>query len=682
MENNTQAETKAKSKKFELFMEAHVVPVLNKIAGNRLLGSLMEGFYSTLPIIVFSSIIGIIMWVPPAIMGNMSYYPLDLRRFLNRIYVLSMGFVSLWFAMAIASSLATRLNHNLNDRKMNILMVGFAAGTSIMLMSVAGTFAINDDGTGTENFSNVLISNLGAVGMLSSIIVGLTLPYIFYLPVKYGWTIKLPRAVPQGVSQSFADIIPYGLSTMFYWGFGYIFIYSLNETFTDWLFALIKPIFNGLDSYGFLAAVAFMTAFIWFIGVHGPSVTRPFLTPFMYSNLADNQAAFAQGQHPHWALTYEFAYDFTSTLGGTGATFVIPILFILLAKSKKLKAVGIASYIPIWFQVNEPALFGAPMILNPIFAIPFFILPVINILIYKFFIEVIGMNGAISDVPWSLPAIFGLLIGTGFDWKCAPLWLVMVTIDFFGYIPFVLLHDKMCCKEEVKEAEEKGLMIPYHYNIFELVAYKLSRKPETKERYKHIKELILVEKTNNKNEKAISKQAYLDEIKEAKEIALQEKQLRKETKELNTQLARARKENNQSLVNDLEAKLKKDGLADNQKTVITGDNVNVLVICYGAGTSAMLAEQIKKAALLKGIKNIVVNSAAQGTHADKIKIADIVIASPQVKMYVDDFKKQIKKGGVVIPTKGEEYVAAVKDPEIAIGLVVNNIDPKSLKYDK
>ncbi|WP_338969908.1 PTS transporter subunit EIIC [Spiroplasma endosymbiont of Labia minor] len=657
------------SKRMENWMNKNLVPVLKVVAANKYLRALMEGFYVTLPIIVFSSIIGIIMWVPPAIHGDMAWYPLVARRCLMRIYSLTMGLVSLWFTMGISVALAEKLNAQLPvGRKMNIMMVAFAAGSAIFMMSVSGTFAINSDGTGTENFASLLISNLGAQGMLTGIIVGLTLPWVFYLPVRFGWTIKLPKAVPQGVSQSFADVIPYGLSVLVYWGFGYIFIGILDESFTDALFRAIKPIFNGLDSYGFLAAVAFLTAFIWFIGVHGPSVTRPFLTPFMYSNLSDNQALLAQGQHPHWALTYEFSYDFTSTLGGTGCTFVIPILFILFAKSKQLKAVGFASYIPIWFQVNEPALFGAPMILNPIYMLPFFILPIINIVIYKFFIDVLGMNGAIADVPWSMPAVAGLLIGSAFDPLTALLWIVMVTIDFFFYIPFVLIHDKMVCSDELKTAEEKHIVKPLHFSYFTLIYLGLKSKMNANSEKRALAANLL--KQINVERKDVRLAVKQERIENKAAMAAEALRIKEEKS-----LARAARKNPA-----LKAKIENENKSNQTQILDTKKEINVLVICYGAGSSAMMAQSATKGAVARGIQNLKFDSAAYGAHADKFNHADLIILSPQVKMYYDDFKLALKPNQFIVQTSGKQYVDATKNKDLAIDLVIENLPENSIKY--
>lgn len=647
--NNSKAPIQ-KEHKVQAWIEKRIVPVLKVISANKYLRSLMEGFYVTLPIIIFSSIDGIIMWVPPAFAGNLAFYPLIVRQVLNSLYVLTMGLVGLWFAMGIAHSLAEKLNATMPfGRKMNLLMVSFAAASSYLFLSIGWAWALSSDGTATENFGSVLISNLGSTGMLTSIIVGLTLPWIFYVPVRYNVTIHLPKAVPQGVSQSFADIIPYGISVMVYWAFGWIFIGTMEKSFTEVLFAILQPVFNGLDSYGFLAVIALLTSVIWFIGVHGPSVTRSFLTGFMYANLANNQALFAQGLHPHWALTYEFSYDFSSTLGGTGGTFAIPILFILLCKSKRLKAVGVASYVPIWFQVNEPALFGAPMILNPVFMIPFFIIPVINILIYKFFIAQLGMNGAIADVPWSMPAVVGLYIGSGGDYLTIILWFVMIAVQFFGYIPFVLIYDRMCCDEENQLAIERGQETPLHYSLFTVWYCGLTMKMNvSKTKREEARNKYIEFKTEIKDERAKNKKAKAEEKKFEQEEKVRIMAERKAEKQ----------------------KRKVGAFGEQSEVeVIKKQEYNVLVICIGAGSSAMLANSARKGFLAHGVNNVKLDSASFGGHLDKLNVADVCVMSPQIKMYYDDIVKAAPKNCKVITTGGKEYVDATKDPELAISII-------------
>ncbi len=123
------------------------------------------------------------------------------------------------------------------------------------------------------------------------------------------------------------------------------------------------------------------------MGIHGPSVVKPALNAALFGNITTNLATLQAGGHPALALTENFG-NYIGELGGTGATFIVPMIFLLFMRSKQLKAVGKASVVPVMFAVNEPLLF-APIILNPYFLIPF-LFPVANVLIRKFFIDSSG----------------------------------------------------------------------------------------------------------------------------------------------------------------------------------------------------------------------------------------------------------------------------------------------------
>lgn len=642
---------RSKSNAVNDFLNKKIVPILQIVSANKFLRSLMSGFYTALPIIIFSSIIGIIMWVPPAFAGNPTMYPLELRRALNRIFSFTMGLISLFFCAGVSKTMAEKINTTLPvGRKMNTTMVMFAAISALFMMSVTGTFAINPDGSRTENFTNLIVDNLAAKGMLTGIIVGLSLPWIFSIPVRYEWTIKLPKGVPQGVSQAFSDIIPLGLSILTYWGFSYIFVYTMKEPFTSALFTAIKPVFSGLDSYGFLVGITILTSLIWFIGVHGPSVTRPFLTAFMYTNLANNQQVYAQGGHPVMALTYEFAYDFTQTLGGTGATFVVPTLLIIFARSKQLKAVGFASYIPIWFQVNEPALFGCPLILNPIILPAFLLAPIFNIILYKFFIVNLGMNAAIVDVPWSIPAIVGLMLGTGLkQWQPVLLWSSMCLIDLIIWLPFLILYDRIVCKQEIDFSKEKGMELPLHFNYFTLIKlwfgkhmlFDKTKKAKCNSQLGEIRLDIKTAKEKNKQQKL-----------EAKKLDKEEKLAKKQAKKLKN------KKTDNSNIKNQDVKIKNKS------------QYAVLSVCYGAGTSAMFAHSAERGAIKRKISNVQFWSAAYGNHQDLLKQCDLVIFSPQSKVYSREINVDIKQLNVKVKfATGEEYIKCTNDPDYAIDYI-------------
>lgn len=171
-------------------------------------------------------------------------------------------------------------------------------------------------------------------------------------------------------------------------------------------------------------------------------------------NVDANQALLHAGKHACHVLAIN-TQDYVMNMGGTGSTFVLAFIFLLLAKSKQNKAVGKASFIPVTFSVNEPILFGAPIIMNPVFFVPFVLTPIVNICMFKFFVTTLGMNSMVATMPWTIPAPIGIIVATGF----APLSFLYVALalilDVLIWLPFFRAYDDGILKEEqAKETEE------------------------------------------------------------------------------------------------------------------------------------------------------------------------------------------------------------------------------------
>ena len=139
---------------------------------------------------------------------------------------------------------------------------------------------------------------------------------------------------------------------------------------------------------------------------------------------------------------------FIVTMGGTGATLIVPFMFMWICKSKRNKAIGRASVVPTFFGVNEPLLFGAPIVLNPVFFIPFIFAPIVNVWIFKVFIDVLGMNSFTANLPWTTPGPLGIILGTNLQILSFVLAALLVVVDFIIYYPFIKVYDKQILEEE------------------------------------------------------------------------------------------------------------------------------------------------------------------------------------------------------------------------------------------
>lgn len=225
-----------------------------------------------------------------------------------------------------------------------------------------------------------------------------------------------------------------------------------------WIIKRLTPLFTAADGYVGLAIIYGAMAFFWFIGIQGPSIVEPAVTAIYLTNVEANLRAFNSGniQGANHILSQGIQM-FVATLGGTGATLVVTFMFAFLSKSKQLKAVGRASTIPVIFCVNEPILFGAPLILNPIFFIPFILAPILNVWIFKIFVDVLHMPSFIYNLPWTTPPTLGLWMGTGFNILALLLGILLLVVDSLLYYPFFKAYDAsmLAQQEKNEELEEK-----------------------------------------------------------------------------------------------------------------------------------------------------------------------------------------------------------------------------------
>ena len=414
-------------------------PFFNKISNNPYLRAIRDGFISLIPVILFSSIFLLIAFVPNAF----GYFlPDNIVNVLMKAYSLSMGILAILMSSTIARSLTDNFNLKIpKTRQINTVSVMIASIISFLLLSTD-----LKDGA-------ISLDYLGTKGLLTSFIIGFTVPNIYKFCVGRNITIKLPKEVHGNISQTFADIIPISLSVLFFWVFDIAVRKFIGVGFSEFILELFRPLFSAADGYLGLAVIFGAMAFFWFVGIHGPSIVEPAVAAIYLTNVEVNFQMFSKGEHATKVLSQGSQY-FVATLGGTGATLVIIFMMAFIAKSKQLKAVGKASLIPGLFGVNEPILFGAPLVLNPVFFIPFIFTPIINVWLLKFFIT-IGMNGFVYNLPWTTPGPLGLIIGTGFSPLVFLLVPLLLVIDFIIYYPFLKTYDLQLVKQE----EEDGAVI-------------------------------------------------------------------------------------------------------------------------------------------------------------------------------------------------------------------------------
>lgn len=416
-------------------------PVFEKIAANAYVSAIRDGFIAAMPIILFSSVFLMIAYVPNA-WGFV--WPKDVENNLMLAYNYSMGLLALFVAGTTAKNLTDTKNIKLpKTNQINPISVIMASMISFFILA-ALPLKVGSD-----------MTYMGTQGLIAAYLVGLIIPNIYYVCIKNNITIKLPPQVPGNISQTFKDVIPMAASVTVFWAVTIAFKTFTGTNLPKFIIQVLSPLFKASDSYLGLALIAGAMAFFWFCGVQGPSIVSPAVTPIMIANTAANLQLYQAGEHASHVLAYN-TMDFVMNFGGTGSTFVLAYLMLIFARSKQLKATGKAAFIPGTFSVNEPVLFGTPIIMNPVFFIPFILTPILNIWMYKFFVTALGMNSIMYTMPWTLPGPIGIPVATGF----APLSFVLVglmlIVDIAMYLPFLKVYDSQLVEEEAENAAKEA----------------------------------------------------------------------------------------------------------------------------------------------------------------------------------------------------------------------------------
>lgn len=409
-------------------------PFFEKLSRNIYLRSIRDGFIAGMPVVLFSSIFILIAFVPNAFGIVWSDKTVEM---LMKPYNYSMGILGFLVAGTTAKSFTDMVNRTMDKRKQINFM-------STMLAAMIGFLILSSDPAAEGGF---LSGFMGTKGLITAFIAAFVTVNIYKVCMRNDVTIKMPKEVPPNISRVFTDLIPFSLAVVLLYIVDIIVRNISGTSVAESISLGLAPLFQAADGYLGLTLIFGAYAFFWFVGIHGPSIVEPAIAAVLYSNAEINLGLMQAGQHADKVIT-SGTQMFIVTLGGTGATLVVPFMFMLLAKSKRNKVVGRASVVPTFFGVNEPILFGAPIVLNPVFFVPFILAPIVNVWIFKFFVDTLGMNSFTANLPWTTPAPLGMLLGLNFQVKAIILIFVLLIIDTVIYYPFFRVYDEQILEEE------------------------------------------------------------------------------------------------------------------------------------------------------------------------------------------------------------------------------------------
>ncbi len=432
--------------------------VAAKFGAQRHLAAIRDGFVSLMPLIIAGSFALIIKNLPlPTVEKWQAFLPEFVINICNMVWWGTIGMLTLFAVFSIAYHLAKSYN-------VDGLGAGFIALASyIALTPQVATAVLGDTGltadqvvsAGTLDTSFQLWGNLGfsytsANSLFIGIIVALVATEIF---VRFSridkLTIKLPAGVPPAVGRSFSILLPATITITAVAVIGLAVHEIIGKDVFTLITDLFAPLVSGSDTLIGAIVIVLLNQILWSFGLHGSNIIGGVYEPISLKLMTENMEAFANGDVIPHIVTKPFL-DAYVHLGGSGATLGLVIAIFLISRTKLNRTLGKTSIGPGLFNINEPVIFGMPIVLNPVLIIPFVVGPLILTITSYYALAWGWVDKTVALIPWTTPPFLSGWMVSGGDWHAIILQAVNIAIAILIYLPFVRIVDQLEQKREAK----------------------------------------------------------------------------------------------------------------------------------------------------------------------------------------------------------------------------------------
>jgi len=439
-----------KSGGFTAFVEKHLMPVAVKLGQMKPLIAIRDGIAIAMPLIIIGSLFMIANSFPipawTAWLAATTIKGVTISAIFAKIVNGSFGLIGLISAFGIAASYAEQYKTD---------------GKSAGVIAVSAYFVVTPSIMSGDKvpLEGMPYGFLGSQGLFVAILLGLLTGYIFQWFINHDIQIKLPESVPPAVAKSFSALIPGAvIITLFGVIYAVLTWTGLGNVHMLLFHILSKPLGLLGDTLGGTIVAILLNSLFWFVGIHGGNVINPIISPIWLMNTDANRVLFQAGHldlaHGGHIIAQPFIDNFVY-MGGGGATIglvlSIGILIFMKKASKQAEIMGPLTITPGIFNINEPTMFGLPVVLNTTLIIPFIVAPCINA-ITTYTAMAIGLvplcTGAV--VPWTMPPIISGFLATN-SWTGSVLQAVNIVLDILIYLPFMMALNK---QQKIEEAGE------------------------------------------------------------------------------------------------------------------------------------------------------------------------------------------------------------------------------------
>lgn len=426
------------------FVEQKLGPIAGKLGSQRHISALRDGFLVAMPFIIVGSFILIFANPPFAADTTNAFGRLWLdfvaehRATIVMPWTMSMGIMSLFITMGVAYSLA-------KSYKMD--PIGASALSVMTFLLVAAP----------EKGWALPLNHFGGTGIFTALLAAYYSVELTRFLKERNITIRMPEQVPPAIAASFALLIPVLAIFLTAYPVSLLLQSTLGMQIPEAVMMLFSPLVSASNSLPAIIGALLLCQLLWFAGIHGANIVVGILSPIFLANIAANATAYAAGEPLPNLFTQAF-WDFYIFIGGAGATLALVILM-CFSKATHLRSVGRMSALPGLFQINEPVMFGAPVVMNPTLFVPFVLAPVVNAVIAYVTVSTGFVDKAIAVTPWTTPALIGAAWGAGWAFKASILTAILMVLDVLIYLPFFKVYEKQVLAQEATQEAAREVTV-------------------------------------------------------------------------------------------------------------------------------------------------------------------------------------------------------------------------------
>lgn len=410
-------------------IEQRLAPLANVLTRNNYITAMRDSFTLAMPFVIVGSLLVPILFPPVSIDGASAFgqFYFQLRPILLPTFELTIGLVALIVAFGASASLAKQ--YRLPER-----LCGLTGCLAFLLF-----IGFRDNGA-----TNIFLGGMGIFTALISSTYSIEIVRFFY---KKGWCIRLPEEVPVMTRNGFQLLIPLLVVMLSISVINALLLQSTGRILPELISEAVRPLVVASDTLTAVLISLFICNLLWFVGIHGALIITGIMNPFWMTYLFENQQALAAGSATLPHIYLQGFWDFYLLIGGIGST--LPLVFMAMrSRSRQLKSVGKIGLLPSLFNINEPILFGFPIIMNPVFLLPFLFVPLINACIAWYLTHLGVLDRAVAMLPWSMPAPLGAAWSANGSWKNLCMCLFAIFNAWMLYRPFFKVYERQLADAE------------------------------------------------------------------------------------------------------------------------------------------------------------------------------------------------------------------------------------------